>query len=235
MNSRRFVKTVLAGTVTLLVIAGGLTALIDPFFHFHKPLKNLEYPLNRGSERYLNDGIIRHFDYDAAIAGTSMMQNFKTSQFDELFGTKSIKVTLTGENYWSIDQEVRKIFDVNPDVKYIFRCLDYNMVLKNKTDYNYDNVPTYLYDDNPFNDVQYIFNKDVLLDDTLEVIKYNLQGGKSTDMDTYSEWGSLYPSGRKAVLKAQFSTGLFYRIIIFQNKLYLLPEIWLFHLLLQAD
>ena len=58
MNSRRFVKTVLAGTVTLLVIAGGLTALIDPFFHFHKPLKNLEYPLNRGSERYLNDGII---------------------------------------------------------------------------------------------------------------------------------------------------------------------------------
>ena len=200
MNSRRFVKTVLVGTVTLLVIAGGLTALIDPFFHFHKPLKNLEYPLNRGSERYLNDGIIRHFDYDAAIAGTSMMQNFKTSQFDELFGTKSIKVTLTGENYWSIDQEVRKIFDVNPDVKYIFRCLDYNMVLKNKTDYNYDNVPTYLYDDNPFNDVQYIFNKDVLLDDTLEVIKYNLQGGKSTDMDTYSEWGSLYPSGRKAVL-----------------------------------
>ena len=55
MNSRRFIKTVLAGTVTLLVIAGGLTALIDPFFHFHKPLKNLEYPLNRGSERYLND------------------------------------------------------------------------------------------------------------------------------------------------------------------------------------
>ena len=40
MNSRRFVKTVLAGTVTILVIAGGLTALIDPFFHFHKPLKN---------------------------------------------------------------------------------------------------------------------------------------------------------------------------------------------------
>ena len=137
MNSRRFVKTVLAGTVTLLVIAGGLTALIDPFFHFHKPLKNLEYPLNRGSERYLNDGIIRHFDYDAAIAGTSMMQNFKTSQFDELFGTKSIKVTLTGENYWSIDQEVRKIFDVNPDVKYIFRCLDYNMVLNSATGFSF--------------------------------------------------------------------------------------------------
>lgn len=58
-----------------------------------------------------------------------------------------------------------------------------------------------MYDENPFNDVQYIFNKDVLLDDTLEVIKYNLQGRKNTDMDNYSEWGSLYPSGREAVLR----------------------------------
>ena len=34
MNSRRFVKTVLAGTVTLLVIAGGLTALDRSVFSF---------------------------------------------------------------------------------------------------------------------------------------------------------------------------------------------------------
>ena len=40
MDSRRFAKTVLAGTLILLVTAGGLTAVIDPFFHFHKPLKS---------------------------------------------------------------------------------------------------------------------------------------------------------------------------------------------------
>ena len=124
-----------------------------------------------------------------------MTQNARRLQAERLQGPAA-PVSYT---HLSIDQEVRKIFDVNPDVKYIFRCLDYNMVLKNKTDYNYNNVPTYLYDENPFNDVQYIFNKDVLLDDTLEVIKYNLQGRKNTDMDNYSEWGSLYPSGREAV------------------------------------
>ena len=130
-----------------------------------------------------------------------MMQNFKTSQFDELFGTKSIKVTLTGENYWSVDQEIRKIFDVKSDVKCIFRCLDYHMVFRYKTDYNYEGVPIYLYDDNLLNDVQYIFNKDIFLYNTLGVIKYNLEGKKTTDMDTYSEWSSVYPSGREYVLR----------------------------------
>ena len=57
----------------------------------------MEYPLEDGMERYLNDGIIKTYDYDAAIVGTSMMQNFKASQFDRLFGTKSIKVTYTAE------------------------------------------------------------------------------------------------------------------------------------------
>ena len=32
MNSNKFVKTVLAGTGALLVLAGGMTAVIDPFF-----------------------------------------------------------------------------------------------------------------------------------------------------------------------------------------------------------
>lgn len=201
MNSCRFVKVVLAGTGALLVLAGGLTAVIDPFFHYHKPLEGVEYPLERGSERYLNDGIIRNFDYDAAITGTSMMQNFKTSQFDSLFGTKSVKVTLTGDTYWAIDEEVRKIFREKSDIKYIFRCLDYNKIYDSNDGYNYDNVPTYLYDENPWNDVQYLFNKDVFIDNTLGTIIYNLQGQKTTDMDEYSAWADSYPTGREYVLE----------------------------------
>ena len=46
MNSNKFVKTVLVGTGTLLILAGGMTAVIDPFFHYHKPLKQLEYLLS---------------------------------------------------------------------------------------------------------------------------------------------------------------------------------------------
>lgn len=201
MNSKKFVKTVLVGTGVFLVLAGGMTAVIDPFFHYHKPLKQLEYPLERGRERYLNNGIIRNFDYDAAITGTSMMQNFKTSQFDDLFGTHSVKVTLTGDTYWAIDEEVRAIFQNKSDIKYIFRCLDYNKIFDDKSDYNYDNVPTYLYDNNIWNDVQYLFNKDVFLSNTLGVIKYTLSGQKTPDMDHYSSWAADHPVGKDYVLQ----------------------------------
>ena len=201
MNSNKFVKTVLAGTGALLVLAGGMTAVIDPFFHYHKPLKQLDYPLERGRERYLNNGIIRNFDYDAAITGTSMMQNFKTSQFDDLFGTHSVKVTLTGDTYWAIEEEVRAIFQNKSDIKCIFRCLDYSKIFDDKSHYNYDNVPTYLCDDNIWNDVQYLFNKDVFIDNTLSVIKYTLNKQKTPDMDHYSSWAADYPIGKDHVLQ----------------------------------
>ena len=55
-----------------------------------------------------------------------MMQNFRTSQFDEAVLAHSVKVTLTGDTYWAIDEEIRMIFQNKSDIKYIFHCLDYN-------------------------------------------------------------------------------------------------------------
>ena len=202
MNSRRFVQVVLGGTVAALVLAGGATIVLDPFFHYHKALDGVEYPLVDGMERYLNDGIIKTYDYDAAIVGTSMMQNFKASQFDRLFGTKSIKVTYTGETYYVIDQEVRKVLSANPDTKCIFRCLDYNKIFQAGEVRNYDDYPEYLYDDDIFNDVNYVLNKEIFLDSTLPVIKYNIDGKKTTSMDAYSYWEWEHPVGKEHVLEA---------------------------------
>lgn len=58
-------------------------------FHYHAPLKFLSYPLV--NERYQNNGIVRHFDYDSVITGTSMTENFKTSEAQKLFGSDFIK------------------------------------------------------------------------------------------------------------------------------------------------
>lgn len=60
---------------------------MDPYFHFQGTIEGLLYKLV--NERYQNDGIIRHYTYDAIITGTSMAKNFKTSQMDALFGTKA--------------------------------------------------------------------------------------------------------------------------------------------------
>lgn len=72
--------------VSCILGAMGICVLrVDPFIHYHKPLTNAYfYPLD--NQRSQNDGILKHFEYNALITGTSMTENFKTSELDELFG-----------------------------------------------------------------------------------------------------------------------------------------------------
>ena len=52
--------------LTMLLGAGAATAVIDPYFHYHKPLKGLSYPLN--NQRYQNNQSSAAY-YDAIITG----------------------------------------------------------------------------------------------------------------------------------------------------------------------
>lgn len=64
MSGKKWSILTLGILVFSLVVLGGLTAVIDPFFHYHAPLEGLAYPLTDPYERYQNDGIVRHFDYE---------------------------------------------------------------------------------------------------------------------------------------------------------------------------
>ena len=97
MEAKRWTKFTIGSTYAVLAAFGLCTAVIDPLFHYHRPLSFLSYPLH--NQRYQNDGILRHFDYDAIIIGTSMTENFKTSEFDRLWNLSSIKVPFNGGHY----------------------------------------------------------------------------------------------------------------------------------------
>ena len=47
-------------TFCALLALGTFTAVIDPVFHYHKPLSGLSYYL--WDERYQNDGIVKQFE-----------------------------------------------------------------------------------------------------------------------------------------------------------------------------
>ena len=152
--------------ITCMITLFSVTALLlvvfwifDPYFHFHKPFPFVSYRLY--DERYINDGISRHFDYDLIITGTSMAQNFKTSEADVLFGVKSVKETFSGAAYKEISENLERALSRNRDLKTIIWTMDTNAILRDKDYVAYDEYPVYLYDDNPWNDVNYVFNKEV--------------------------------------------------------------------------
>lgn len=191
-----FQKCIFILILTLLFIVA-LVWMVDPYFHFHKPFSFIKYRLYE--ERYINDGIGRNFDYDAIITGTSMAQNYKVSELNKLFDVNAVKMTFSGAGYKELSDNIDRALSRNSGVKKVFYSLDYNGLIREKDWTDYDNYPTYLYDDNPFNDVSYIFNKDILFHGVLTNIVMTLSGSESTTMDEYSSF--VRPTGLEHMMQ----------------------------------
>lgn len=198
-------KSKLYGMVLLGVTVLGLAAtallmwVFDPYFHFHAPFEGFSYVLN--NERYQNNGITRQFEYDALITGTSMTQNFKTSELDALFGTNSIKIPYAGASFKELNDAVVAAKEYNPALTLVVRGLDLYQFEEDKDYLAYDSYPTYLYDDNLLNDAQYLWNKDILTTDFLSLsLIPTLTGAASTTFDDYSNWMSENTFGKETVL-----------------------------------
>ena len=198
MKSKKWTLICLLAAGLILLLAAAAAAVIDPLFHFHAPLKGLGYAIY--DERYQNDGIVRHFDYDAVITGTSMTENFKTSQFDELFGAHAVKTSYSGASFRELRENLERAFETHPDIKIVLFSLDQYCLGHNWDDLTYEGYPTWLYDDEPLNDVNYLLNKDVLLGHMTETLAYTLYGWDTTSFDDYANWmkGSVF--GKEAVL-----------------------------------
>ena len=190
---------VIGGTIGLLLILAAVTVFVDPFLHYHAPLSFLEYPLK--DERYQNNGIAKNFEYDALITGTSMTQNFKASDFERLWGVKTVKTAYTGATYHELGECIRRALKYKPDLQYVLCSLDGNWLF-NPADYDrYEDYPEYLFDVNPLNDVNYVLNKEVV-PKTIAVINYTRAGEKTPTMDEYGNWNDYMTFGREAVFSS---------------------------------
>ena len=191
---------VLALLLAALALLGSVTVIIDPFFHYHAPLGGLQYEIFY--QRYQNDGIVKHFDYDALITGNSMCENFRSSELDALFGVSSVKVPFSGASAKELDLNNRTAIKHNGSLKLIVMGIDYDNIFSDKDRMGYDesDYPSFLYDSNPFNDVKYLFNKSIFKT-SLDVISYARAGNKTTSFDDYSFWDTPdQPYGRDLIL-----------------------------------
>ena len=202
VKSRNWLIGLLIVVVVILSMVATVIIYIDPYFHYHKLNENLYYDLN--NERSQNDGIIRHFNYDGMIIGTSMAENFKTSEAEELWGGTFIKVPFAGGTYKEQNDNIAKAIEYNPDLKVVIRPLDYAYLMDDKDRVRNDlgSYPEYLYDNNPFNDVKYIFNKQILFDICLPMLDNARAGvaGGVTSFDEYANWMEDAQFGAAVVL-----------------------------------
>ena len=204
MKSKIWLAGWLVLTFGALAVIGAFVYKVDPYMHYHKPNTDFYY-YSLNNQRSQNNGITKHFDYNALITGTSMTENFRTSEFDEIFGVNSIKVSYSGGSYKEMNDNLIVGLKNNKELKTIVRCLDYGKLFDDKDKMRTDlgEYPTYLYDENPFNDVFYLFNKDIIFGKAYIMATDNDKEGFTpgiTSFDDYSRWQEYYTFGANTVI-----------------------------------
>lgn len=141
-----------------------------------------------------------------------MTENFSSSLADELFEVNSVKVPYFGASYREIDDAIATGLYNNPKLKMVIRGLDMMKLMDDAEEMRFDmgEYPTYLYDDNPFNDVKYLLNKEVIFNRVYPMVVYSKKNGFDagiTSFDEYSNWNDeyeygieyIFPNGRQTV------------------------------------
>ena len=204
MKKRAWIIGWFAIVAIALILIGIFVYTVDPYFHYHKPYTDRYYYI-LNNQRSQNDGISKYFEYDALITGTSMTENFKTSELDEMFGVASVKVSYSGGTYKEINDNLKKALKYNSNLKMIIRGLDIGRFFDSPDKMREDlgKYPTYLYDENPFNDVNYLFNKDVIFSRAYKMTQDNDEETFTpgiTPFDNYSRWQENYTFGINTVM-----------------------------------
>lgn len=201
MSSRKWVCACLLLVAAGLLATGVFVFIIDPFFHYHAPyVSSFWYVLD--NERSQNDGILRHFEYDSVIIGTSMTENFKTSEAQSAFGGQWVKVPFPGATYKEINQYVALALKVKGRLANVIRCIDLDRIFNGRDAMREDMgvYPEYLYNENPLDDVKYLLNRSVLFERCLPTVATCRWQSGITSFDKYAFWSDDFEYGPVRVI-----------------------------------
>ncbi len=183
MKSKQNIKLFFLVVFIGMIVVMSINYIIDPLQHYNKASFYKPYPLN---QRYMNWGLIKNYEYDTVLTGSSMTENFKVSEIDNILGVKSLKIPFSSitsyEMYellnYTINQEKVKTIIIGLDL------FSFNGE-KNRSPIS---LPKYLYNNTVFDDYKYLLNFDVLYEMNTKVILANHLGIKRNRLDYNKFW-----------------------------------------------
>ena len=196
MTNRQWGRMTLALLVSALIFIVAAVMIIDPFEVYHKATAFIP-PIKSGTQSYSNAGIAKSYDYDSIIIGSSMTENFRPSQLNELLGGQFVKLCINGGTPFNHKQMMDMAFGTH-DVRRVLYGLDIGALSYFYTAPKAE-MPTHLYDDNLFNDVKYWFNRSVLIKYIPQCLS-TLGQSDPDQLDTMYSWGEDFAYGADAVL-----------------------------------
>lgn len=208
MKPKTFLLSFFALSLCVLLLMATVVYLYDPFVYYRLE----EDRLIVNNYRFVNPGIAKNAEYDAVVLGSSMTQNFDLPLMRRELGVDPIKLTVGGMSVEGMELTL-DLVKKEGKAKTVFVSLD--LPTFNKEADNLDTYATYLYDDNPFNDVKYLCGYETWM----RLLPLNLgfqvlsSAGKTIpnaqatrDLDTIGEWHSTAVYSAENLKKTYYKT-----------------------------
>ena len=160
-SKKRWALLVMALLLTGMFLCAGLTYIVDPFEQYRE---SSILPLY-DQESYNNPGIVKNYDYNAVILGTSMVEMSNPSVIDECFSVQSVKLPMRGSHIaqmgWQLDHIYRAKEKRGETLDLAILAVDAYSMMGPIDDM--EEIYDYVWNDNVLDDVSYLLNRDVLL------------------------------------------------------------------------
>jgi len=180
-------------TFSLVTIFGLVNIIVDPFLQYHKPFFYKKI-FTSEEQRYLNAGIIKNYEFDSVLIGSSITENFLLKDMNNFLDfNKPIKLCLNGGSAYEHKVILKKVIEYK-NIKNVLIGLDYFAYEGgiHRMD-SRGSLPLYLYDNNILNDYKYIFSIDTFKK-SLEVILRNVlnKNDPRTNLNKMYSWQHLF-------------------------------------------
>ena len=202
LETRRWLKAFLLITLALVLLLASLMYIVDPFFQFR--VRDNSYMLN---PRYVNAGLIKNYDYDTLIIGSSVTQNFDMDLFREELGVKPLHVSMGGLSPLETAEMLALAAETGRAEQYYIgldlHCYNVSPLASN-------NLP-YLFRDDPLSTARYLLSYEAwfrFLPVNMGFLALNCAGislppkfSQSCSIDMLANWENDYSFGEQLVLE----------------------------------
>lgn len=121
IHSSKWIALFIALSLILASVFGAITYIVDPYFQYR--VKDNSYMLNGW---YVGPGLIKNYDYDTLIVGSSMTKNFDMDVFRETVGGSPLHIALGGMNRTEMKELLRLAESVGKASNY-YVCVDLSL------------------------------------------------------------------------------------------------------------
>lgn len=149
LSAKKWLFTGLALVIAFIMILSLTVYIIDPFFQFR--VKDNSYMLNG---QFVSPGLIKNYDYDTFILGSSMTQNFDMNVFRQELGVKPLHIGIGGIRA----SEEKALLDLAYETgraKNYYICAEMHLFTADSEE---SRIPEYLIEDDLLSRMRYFLN-----------------------------------------------------------------------------